>query len=80
MLFFGHHSRIAAPCFCTSAGPKYQVFCLTGAPVHLMFRSAMTDDQRAWLRTTTVPLLSITFIPEEPASHIILQPVSRLHG
>ena len=49
---------------------------LAGVPVNVTFRTAMTDEQRTWLRATTVSLRSITFCPEEPASHVIMEPVS----
>ena len=36
----------------------------------------MTAEQQAWLRSTAVPLRSITFCPEERESQIITKPVS----
>ncbi len=44
-----------------------------GVPVTVMFQRVMGTEQRAWLRSTAVPLRSITFCLEETRSHVVME-------
>ena len=42
----------------------------------MIFEAPTTPKQRAWLRSTSVPLRSVTFCLRELDSHRIMRPVS----
>ena len=46
-----------------------------GVPVTVVFPTSMSTEQRAWLRSTAVPLRSITFCTGELRSHVVMEPV-----
>ncbi len=51
--------------------------CVPGMPVSVVFREPpFCKAQRRWLRSTAVPLRSITFGDVEARSHVVMEPVS----
>ena len=51
-----------------------------GEPVTVVFPTFMSTKQRAWLRSTTTPLRSVTFCKGETYSHIVMEPVRAVHA
>ena len=48
-----------------------RAYALAGALVQVNFSQPMTDEQKEWLCTTSVPLRRIEFHPDDAESHVI---------